>query len=125
MNTSITPVVKNEKHDLSIVIDKNIMSGGAPVHLKGLVENFTYTNEEITSHTIELGGTAFVYSQIDGLITTVTRDGKFTQEFTEEINDYLKTDVNITYKNAVALIGVQSIEGVILFVAGSDGDYVN
>jgi Ca2+-binding RTX toxin-like protein len=125
VNTSITPVVKNEKHDLSIVIDKNIMSGGAPVYLKGLVESFTYTNGTITSHTIELGGTAFVYSQVDGLITTVTRDGEFTQEFTKEINDYLKTDANITYKNAVALVGVQSIDGVILFVAGSDGDYVN
>jgi Ca2+-binding RTX toxin-like protein len=125
VNTSITPVVKNEKHDLSIVIDKNIMSGGAPVYLKGLVENFTYTNGVITSHTIELGGTAFVYSQVDGLITTVTRDGEFTQEFTKEINDYLKTDANITYKNAVALVGVQSIDGVILFVAGADGDYVN
>ena len=125
VNTSITPVVKNEKYDLSIVIDKNIMSGGAPVYLKGLVENFTYTNGAITSHTIELGGTAFVYSQIDGLITTVTRDGEFTQEFTKEINDYLKTDANITYKNAVALVGVQSIDGVILFVAGADGDYVN
>jgi len=125
LNTSISPVVKNEKHDLSIVIDKNILSGGAPVYLKGLVENFTYTNGAITSHTIELGGTAFVYSQVDGLITTVTRDGEFTQEFTKEINDYLKTDANITYKNAVALVGVQSIDGVILFVAGSDGDYVN
>ena len=125
VNTSITPVLKNEKHDLSIVIDKNIMSGGTPVYLKGLVENFTFTNGVITSHTIELGGTAFVYSQIDGLITTVTRDGEFTQEFTKEINDYLKADANITYKSAVALVGVQSIDGVILFVAGSDGDYVN
>jgi hypothetical protein len=59
------------------------------------------------------------------LITTVTRDCEFTQEFTKELNDDLKRDINITYKNAVALVGVQSIEGVILFVAGSDGDYVN
>jgi hypothetical protein len=125
VNTLITPVIVNEKHDLSIVSYKNIKLGGEPVYIKGIIENLTYSNGVITSHTIEIDGSKLNYMQVDGLITTVTRDGEFTQEFTKEINDYLKTDANITYQSAVALVGVQSIDGVILFVAGADGDYVN
>ena len=124
-DTSIAPIPTNQKNEIAIIIDKNIMPGGAPVYLKGLVENLIYSNGIVTSHTIELDGTAYVYSQVDRLITTVTRNGEFTPEFTKEINDYLQTDANITYKAAVALVGVQSIDGVILFVAGSDGDFVN
>ncbi len=125
VNTVTTPVIVNEKHDVSIIIDKNIIPGGAPVYLKSLVENFTYTNGLVSGHTIEFGGMIFVYSQIDSFITTITRDGEFTQEFTKEINEYLKSDANITYKAAVALVGVQSLDDVIVFVAGSDGNFVN
>jgi Ca2+-binding RTX toxin-like protein len=121
----IKPVIVNEKHDLSIISYKNIKLGGEPVYLKGIIENLTYSNGVIASHTIEIDGSTLDYFQVDGLIQTVTRDGEFTQEFTKEINDYLQTVANITYKSAVALVGVQSIDGVILFVAGSDGYYVN
>jgi serralysin len=125
VNTINTSVFKNEKHDLSIIVDKNFTPSSAPVYLKGLVENLNYKDGVVTTHTIEIGGVAFDYSTIDSLITTVTRDGEFTQEFTKEINDYLKVDANITYMEAVSLVGVQSIDGVILFVAGSDGNYIN
>ena len=64
------------------------------------------------------------YNQIDSLITTVTRDEEFTSEFTKEINEYLKTELNITYSATVALVGVTSIDGVILSVAGADGYFV-
>jgi hypothetical protein len=55
---------------------------------------------------------------------TVTRDGEFTEEFTREINDYVKTELNISYSAAVAIVGATSIDDVILTVAGSDGNYV-
>jgi hypothetical protein len=55
---------------------------------------------------------------------TVTRDDEFTSEFTKEINDYLKTDSNITYANAVAIVGAASIDSVILSVAGADGNFI-
>ena len=58
------------------------------------------------------------------MITTVTRDGEFTAEFTKEINDYLGTAEDITYTAAVAIVGAASIDGVILSVAGADGNYV-
>ena len=124
-DTSTAPIPTNEKNEIAIIIDKNIMPGGAPVYLKGLVENLIYSNGVVINHTIELDGTAYVYSQVDRLITTVTRNGEFTPEFTKEINDYLQTNANITYKAAVAIVGIQSIDGAILSVAGADGDFVN
>ena len=80
---------------------------------------------KITLSIVEYAGIAFDYDQIDSLITTVTRDGEFTAEFTKEINDYLKTDANIAYKVAVGLVGAANIDGVIMMVAGSDGSYVS
>jgi hypothetical protein len=54
----------------------------------------------------------------------VTRDGEFTAEFTKEINDYVASELNITYAAAVKLVGATSIDAVILSVAGADGNYV-
>ena len=78
----------------------------------------------MTKHIVEYAGLIFDYSQIDSLITTVTRDDEFTSEFTKEINDYLGTELNITYSVAVKLVGIASIDGVILSVAGADGNFV-
>jgi hypothetical protein len=54
----------------------------------------------------------FDYSQIDALITTITRDDEFTAEFTKEINDYLKTEANISYKVAIGLVGAANIDAI-------------
>jgi hypothetical protein len=54
----------------------------------------------------------------------VTRDGEFTSEFTKEINDFLGTESNIPYSAAVKLIGVSTIDNVLLNIAGSDGNFV-
>ena len=81
-------------------------------------------NGTITKHIVEYAGSTFDYNQIDSLITTVTRDGEFTTEFTKEINDYLGAEQNITYAAAVAIIGAASIDGTILLVAGADGNFV-
>ena len=59
------------------------------------------------------------------MITTVTRDNEFTSEFTKEINDYLGTELNITYSAAVKLVGVSSIDSIILSIAGADGNFVS
>ena len=95
------------------------------VLLKGLVEKITLTDGVIAVHTIQYAGITFDYSQIDTLITTVTRDDDFTAEFTKEINDSLKVDANIAYKVAVGLVGIGNIDSVILNVAGADGSYVS
>ena len=49
----------------------------------------------------------------------------FTAEFTKEINDYLKRDANISYTEAVNLVGVQNINSTLLKIAGADGNFVN
>ena len=118
-----TQTVTNETHTLSVIVDKNVLSASATL-LKELKESITYTNGSITKHSVEYAGLTFDYNQIDSLITTVTRDGEFTSEFTKEINEYLKTELNITYSAAVALVGAASIDGVILSVAGADGNFV-
>ena len=85
----------------------------------------TYTNSAVTKHVVEYSGMNFDYNQIDSLITTVTRDNEFTSEFTKEINDYLGTELNITYSAAVKLVGVSSIDSIILSIAGADGNFVS
>ena len=123
VNFSRIPTIKNEIYALSVIVDKNVLGADA-VLLKGLKESITFTNGSMTTHIIEYSGLTFDYNQIDSLITTVTRDGEFTAEFTKEINDYLKTELNISYASAVALVGLVSIDEVILSVAGADGSFV-
>ena len=118
------PTITNEIHTLSVIVDKNVLGADA-VLLKDLKESMTFTNGAMTKHIVEYSGLTFDYSQIDSLITTVTRDGEFTADFTKEINEYLKTELNITYSAAVALVGAASIDGVILSVAGADGNFVS
>ena len=115
--------VSNETHNLSVIVDKNVLGASATL-LKDLTEYITYTNGAISKHTVEYAGLYFDYDQIDSLLTTVTRDGEFTSEFTKEINDYLGTELNIAYTTAVKLVGAASIDAVILTVAGADGNYV-
>jgi hypothetical protein len=117
------PTISNETHTLTVLVDKNIL-GPSAILLKDLSESITYTDGVITKHIVEYSGSTFDYDQIDSLITTVIRGGYFTAEFTREINDYLGTELNITYSAAVLLVGVTNIDAVILAVAGADGNYV-
>jgi Ca2+-binding RTX toxin-like protein len=111
------------KHTISVIVDKGVLSSNA-VLLKELTENISTTNGLVTNHTVEYSGVTFDYNQIDSLITTVTRDGEFTSEFNKEINDYVQEELNISYKAAVTLVGVQNIDNIIVLVAGADGNYV-
>jgi hypothetical protein len=115
--------VLNYQKNISVIVDKGVIDASA-ILLKNLSESITYTDGVVTSHTFEYSGSTFDYNQIDSLITTVTRDGEFTAEFTKEINDYLGAQKNISYSAAVAIVGAASIDGVILSVAGADGNFV-
>jgi len=117
------PTITNETHTLSVIVDKNVLGPDA-VLLKGLKESLTITNGAITQHIVEYSGLTFDFNQIDSLITTVIRNGEFTSEFIKEINDYVGVELNITYAAAVKLVGSASIDGVILSVAGADGNFV-
>jgi hypothetical protein len=115
--------ITTEYYSLSVVVNKGVL-GAEPVLLKGLTESIVFENGYTKKHIVEYAGSTFDYNQIDSLIMTVTRDGEFTEEFTREINDYVKTELNISYSAAVAIVGATTIDDVILTVAGSDGNYV-
>jgi hypothetical protein len=99
--------------------------GTFPVLVKDLVEHKTLTNGVITNHTIVSGVTTYNYNDIDKLIMTVTQDGEFTSEFRTEIIDQYPLKTNITYQDAVTLVGIANIDNVIVAVAGADGAFVN
>ena len=122
-DTSTSTNSKIENHKLTVLVDKGVL-GPMPFFLKELDESLTYVNGVLTKHSLQYAGINFDYDLIDSLITTVTRDGEFTAEFTKEINDYVQVDANISYKVAVALVGAANIDSVIIMVAGSDGNYV-
>jgi hypothetical protein len=121
---SLNQQTTTESHNLSVIVDKGILGADA-VLLKGLTESMTLTDGLITQHSVQYVGITFDYNQIDALIMTVTRDDEFTAEFTKEINDYLKTEANIAYKVAIGLVGAANIDGIIMTVAGADGNYVS
>jgi hypothetical protein len=123
MDTSTSKKTALENHNLSVVVDKGVLGVNATL-LKNLVETIVFVNGLMTKHTIQYSGNTFDYDSIDNLITTVTRDGEFTAEFTKEINDYLSTELNISYSSAVKLVGTANIDAVVLSVAGDDGNYV-
>ena len=122
-DTSTSTNSKIENHKLTVLVDKGVL-GPMPFFLKELDESLTYVNGVLTKHSLQYAGINFDYDLIDSLITTVTRDGEFTAEFTKEINDYVQVEANISYKVAVALVGAANIDSVIIMVAGSDGNYV-
>ena len=92
---------------------------GIPLYLDGVTETVTST-----SHTIEYNGTTFDYAEVDGIITTVIRDGEFTDEFASEIAESFPDSAGISYSTAVTLIGQANMESTLMMVAGADGDYI-
>lgn len=116
--------VKYETHTLSVIVDKGVLGFGA-VLLKGLTEQLTITNGTTTSHTVEYAGSTFNYNQIDALITTVVRDGEFSGEFRKELTDALPTTANLSYGDAVVLVGTANIDNQLLYIAGIDGNFVS
>ena len=117
------PAVTTEKHNLSVIVDKGVLNFSA-VLLKGLTETVTLTAGVVTKHTVDYSGLTFDYSAIDSLITTVTRDDEFTTEFRKELTDFAPTSVNLSYKDAVLLIGLANIDNTLIAIAGADGNYV-
>ena len=99
--------------------------GAGAVLLKGLNEKLTITNGVTNAHTVEYAGSTFDYIQIDSLITTVIRDGEFTSEFKKELTDAAPTTANLTYKDAVTLVGTLNIDAALISVAGLDGNFVS
>ena len=114
---------KTESHVLSVIVNTGVF-GLSPVFLKDLTETISLINGVVDKHTVKYAGSEFNYNQIQNLITPVLSDNEFTSQFNREINDYLQVELNITYKAAVALVGLTNMDSVILMIAGSDGNFV-
>jgi hypothetical protein len=121
--SSIAPLIRTTMNIITVIVAPGVIGKDA-VLLKDLIEVMTYKSGGLISQSIGYGGASFQYSQIDPLITVVTRNSDFTTEFTKEINDYLKREANIGYAEAVTLVGVQNIDSTLLKIAGADGDFV-
>lgn len=109
-----TPDPEIQIHTLDVIMDLF----GQVLYLKGLVETITST-----SHTITYGDNSFGYADVDTFLTTVVRDGEFTDEFAQEIAESFPGVAGISYATAVALVGEASIESVLIGVAVADGNY--
>ena len=108
-------VLEQGNYTLNVIV--NLF--GQVLYLQGLKETITST-----THSVEYAGTIFNWSEVDSFVTTVTRDGNFTDEFAKEIADAYPSVAGISYSTAVALVGASAIDDVLLAVAGADGNYV-
>lgn len=115
----------NAQHaNLSIIVAPGVLDNKA-VLLENLKETLIYQNGTLVSHTVEYAGTTYNYSDIDSIITTVVRDGEFTQEFAQEIAEFNAEAAGVSYQTAVQLIGQAHINDTLLYVAGADGSYIS
>jgi len=119
----VPPFTKTHWNTISLIVDKNIL-GTDPVLLKDVLEVTTWTNNIVVRQTIEYNGVIYDYKQIDPLITIVTRNGDFTEEFRSEFNSYLMQDANLSLAATISLVGSTLFDEYILRVAGSDGNFV-
>jgi hypothetical protein len=124
MTVNTMPVAITQTNTLSVIVDKGVLGSDA-VLLKNLKEVLTTLDGLVQSHTIEYAGVVFGFAAVDPLITTVTRDGEFTQEFRAEIAQAYPGVENIIYADAVAIVGVANIDQILLGVAGFDSNFVS
>ena len=123
-DTSVTTsTVTTRSSQLTVLVDKGVL-GPEPIVIKLDNEEVTTTGTTVTAHILNYNGTKFNYKDVDALLTTVIRDGNFTDEFRKEITDQYPTLGNISYTEAVALVGAANIDAVLISVAGADGNYV-
>jgi hypothetical protein len=122
-DTSKAPVVEVTEYRTTILGDKNIV-GPEPILIRGLTENITKTNGVITDQFFQYAGARYDYSDIDSVITVITRNGEFTDEFSQEISDYSALLANATYSDVVKLVGSSNINAWLITVAGDDSNYI-
>lgn len=107
------------KENASSSLDVIVSLFGNVFYLKGLIER-----KADNLHTVEYNGQIFNFADVDLFVTTVVRDGEFTDEFAQEIADAYPEVTGISYTTAVTVVGASAIEGVLITVAGADGNYV-
>ena len=113
----------SEIASIDIIVDKGIL-GDAPVMIKNLTKKTLKNGEILLNQAIEYQGEEFVYDNIASVITIVTNNGEFTDEFVFEIKESFPQYGSLSYREAVRLVGVANIDSALVSVAGADGMHV-
>jgi len=114
----------SESATIDVIVDKGIL-GDTAVMLTNLTETTLMNGETLLSQVFEYAGHEFVVKTIASLITIVTKNGEFTEEFRLEIEEFIPGYGSLTYQEAVSLVGIANINDALLSVAGADGSYVS
>ena len=114
----------SESASIDVIVDKGIL-GDTAVMLTNLTETTLMNGETLLSQVLEYAGHEFVVKTIASLITIVTKNGEFTEEFRLEIEEFIPGYGSLTYQEAVSLVGIANINDALLSVAGADGSYVS
>ena len=109
---SPTPDIQTSSLDVLVSLFGNVFL------LKGLKEV-----KSADAHTVEYSGEVFNYEDVDFFVTTVVRDGEFTDEFAQEIADAYPEVAGIKYSVAASIVG-SALDEILIQVAGADGNYV-
>lgn len=73
---------------------------------------------------MQYGSTILNYTHIDSLLMVIASVGNFSAEYRKEIANLLTSAANLSYLDAVKLVGVANIDNVLIHVAGVDGNFV-
>jgi len=107
--------VTTGNYNLDIIID----FFGHTAFVEGITE--TIDNDV---HRLTHEGKDYNYEEVESFIMVVVRDNEFTSEFSSEIADLYPSVGDISYEDALAIIGVPNWATTVLNVAGADGDFV-
>ena len=112
-----------EKNVISLIVEEGIVAESA-LTVSDLNEVIVRNGQDVLSHTIEYGGQAYKYQDVDKLTMVYLRNDEFSTEFQKEIADSFPDYSTVSYSDVVSLVGISGMSDVILQVAGADGTFV-
>ena len=112
-----------ERNIISLIVEEGIVSESA-LTVSDLNEVIVRNCHDVLSHTIEYGGQAYKYQDVDKLTMVYLRNDEFSTEFQKEIADSFPDYSTVSYSDVVSLVGISGMSDVILQVAGADGTFV-
>jgi hypothetical protein len=112
-----------ERNIISLIVEEGIVSESA-LTVSDLNEVIVRNGQDVLSHTIEYGGQAYKYQDVDKLTMVYLRNDEFSTEFQKEIADSFPDYSTVSYSDVVLLVGISGMSDVILQVAGADGTFV-
>jgi hypothetical protein len=112
-----------EKNVISLIVEEGIVAESA-LTVSDLNEVIVRNGQDVLSHTIEYGGQAYKYQDVDKLTMVYLRNDEFSTEFQKEIADSFPDYSTVSYSEVVSLVGISGMSDVILQIAGADGTFV-